>query len=250
MKENNMRILITNDDGIAGVGLRYLAEFAKTIGDPLVVAPKVEQSACSHRIILRRPFEVKESDAFSDIGIAAYTVDATPADCVRFAVSKFSSFDIVLSGINHGFNIGDDIAYSGTCAAAFEANFAKLPAVAFSADLGCLEYARDNIARAWRFITGNRLLDHCDMLNVNFPREPRGIKITRQGSTFYRDNFIECGENLYRASLYVAHHDNEGNDQSVDTNAVTAGFISVSPLRVSRNDVPAFQKLSGKSENW
>ena len=132
-KKKGMRILITNDDGIGADGLRKLAETARRFGDVTVVAPDAQRSAASHHCIFSRPLILKEYDFGLD-GIKAYTLDGTPADCVRvgiFAVMD-SKPDVVLSGINHGYNISSDIQYSGTVGAALEAAFLGVRAVAVS----------------------------------------------------------------------------------------------------------------------
>ena len=116
-----MRILITNDDGINAKGLLPLAQWAQRLGDVTVIAPKVEQSGKSHGIEIHKAFEVKKVD-FAP-GIEAYSVDSTPADCVRIAILGMKKqFDLVISGINRGLNIGRDTIYSGTVGAIFEAN--------------------------------------------------------------------------------------------------------------------------------
>ena len=127
------RILITNDDGISADGIRKLAEIARGLGEVTVVAPDSERSAASHHCIFNRPLILKEYDFGMD-GVKAYTLDATPADCVRVGISAVSDSkpDIVFSGINHGFNISSDIQYSGTAGAAFEAAFLGVPAIAVS----------------------------------------------------------------------------------------------------------------------
>ena len=127
-----MRILITNDDGIQAPCLLPLAQWATKFGEVTVVAPKVEQSAKSHGIEIRNAFEVKKVD-FGP-GITAYSVDSTPADCVRFAVLGLQvQFDLVLSGINKGLNLGLDIMYSGTVSAILEADALCVPGIALSA---------------------------------------------------------------------------------------------------------------------
>ncbi|MBO4353691.1 MAG: 5'/3'-nucleotidase SurE [Clostridia bacterium] len=237
-----MKILITNDDGMNGAGLRLLASWAKKLGDVLIVAPKEQQSACSHSIVLRRPIEVVKSDVFSDIGIEAYSVDATPADCVRYSVDVFGAPDLVFSGINHGMNVGDDVSYSGTCGAAFEANFYSVPAVAFSADIGCLDVAAKELDGIWDFFKENRLLDHADIYNVNVPKSQKGIRLTSHGGAFYRDHFVPCGNDMYEATLYSALHGGK-LDESVDTDAVTLGYCSITPLTSDRTDRRAFEIL-------
>ena len=235
------RILITNDDGIGAPGIAYLASWAKKLGSVTVVAPKYEQSASSHSIILRRPFEFKKSDVLSIEGIDAYTLDAMPADCVRFAADMIGNFDLVFSGINPGYNIGYDIAYSGTCAAAFEGNYAGAKSVAFSTERGNLEQAAKMLDTVWEFFEQNALFERCDMYNVNIAKDMKGIRITRQGATFYRDNFEKCGEDMYKATTYIAHHYSEGGDPYIDTNAVYEGFCSISPLCVNRTENKTFE---------
>ena len=115
-----MKILLTNDDGICAEGLKHLVKWAKTLGEVTVFAPKTQQSAKSHSINIHGTYEVTKTDIFG--GIEAYSVDSTPADCVRVAVLGMKKqFDLVISGINCGPNLGADIHYSGTVAACFEA---------------------------------------------------------------------------------------------------------------------------------
>ena len=117
-----MRILITNDDGIEGEGLRHLVNWARRLGEVVVAAPKVEQSAKSHTIEIHKSFEAKKVEYLP--GVTAYAVDSSPADCVRLLVLGLEEhFDLVLSGINRGLNVGCDIIYSGTVGAIFEALF-------------------------------------------------------------------------------------------------------------------------------
>ena len=126
-----MRILITNDDGIHAKGLLPLAQWAQRLGDVTVIAPKFEQSGKSHGIEIHKSFEMKKVD-FAP-GIEAYALDSTPADCVRVAILGMKKqFDLVISGINRGLNIGRDTIYSGTVGAIFEANALGVPALAFS----------------------------------------------------------------------------------------------------------------------
>ena len=127
------RILITNDDGIGADGIRKLAEVARGFGELTVVAPDIQRSAASHHCIFDRPLILKEYDFGLD-GVKAFSLDGTPADCVRVGISAVSDVkpDIVLSGINHGYNISSDIQYSGTVGAAFEAAFLGVQAIAVS----------------------------------------------------------------------------------------------------------------------
>ncbi len=145
-----MKILLTNDDGIKGEGLRYLAEWCAVMGDVTVAAPKFEQSGRSQGIVIKEPYEVVLSAEYEDLGISSYSVDASPADCVRFIADRVGvDYDLVFSGINNGFNLGHDIAYSGTCGAAFEANYAGIKAVSFSAKKGTLKESFAHIDEIW-----------------------------------------------------------------------------------------------------
>ncbi|MBO4413970.1 MAG: 5'/3'-nucleotidase SurE [Clostridia bacterium] len=240
-----MKILVTNDDGILAPGVRFLAKWASEIGDVTVIAPKSQQSACSQGIILTRPFEVVESDAFGDIGIKAYSADSTPADCIRFAVSMLGSYDIVFSGINNGYNLGYDISYSGTCAAAFEANYAGIKSIAFSTvgESGA-SAAAERLPAIWKFVCDRKLLESSDMLNVNIPPDAKEIRLTVQGKTFFRDKFIPCEdlENHYMASGYMKHVFNE-KDYFTDANTALNGICSVTPLSVCRTDFDSLRNI-------
>jgi len=127
------RILITNDDGIGADGIRKLAEIARGLGEVTVVAPDTQRSAASHHCIFTRPLILKKYD-FGVDGVKAYTLDGTPADCVRVGIFTVWDMkpDIVLSGINHGYNISSDIQYSGTVGAVLEAAFLGVPGIAVS----------------------------------------------------------------------------------------------------------------------
>ena len=128
-----MNILITNDDGINAPGISLLAEAAAQFGNVTVVAPASQCSAMSHRITLDRPMGLRNHEWGMD-GVTAYSLDGTPADCIRAALDAImpEKPDVVLSGINHGYNVGYDIAYSGTVGAAMEALINGIPAIAFS----------------------------------------------------------------------------------------------------------------------
>lgn len=238
-----MRILITNDDGIEAEGIRVLTTWATALGEVTVVAPKFEQSAKSQSIVLRKPFEVRKIDVFSDLKVTAYSVDSTPADCVRLAVDKFGEFDLVFSGVNRGLNIGYDISYSGTCAAVFEANYAKIPAVAFSTVPNDFIHAEKALDTVWEYFEKNKLLSLCDIYNVNIPEEPRGIMITRQGGAYFRDHFTECEKDMFVTSTFIASKKGDNDDIHYDTEAVFSGYISIMPMTVDHTNTEALKKL-------
>lgn len=240
-----MKILLTNDDGIKGEGLRYLAEWCAVMGDVTVAAPKFEQSGRSQGIVIKEPYEVVMSAEYEYLGISSYSVDASPADCVRFIADRVGvDYDLVFSGVNNGFNLGHDIAYSGTCGAAFEANYAGIKAVSFSTIRGNTKKASEYLPAVWSFIIENGLLEYSGMLNVNIPEEPKGILVTEQGRTFFRDHFVNAGENMYKAAVYLTRSVVGPLDLKYDTDAVLAGYCSVTPLLTNRTDHDALKKIS------
>ena len=192
-----MRILITNDDGIESSVLPEFIKWAMTLGEVTVVAPKYEQSGKSQAIDFRRHSEVKRVDMGIDCDI--YYMDSTPADCVRFAVLGLKKeYDIVFSGINKGYNLGEDISYSGTVGAICEAARLGMRGIAFSTDFTTFEYALKYLDSAYSFILDNQLFKYTDLVNVNFPTsDALGICITEQGGMFYSDEFILLDNGLY-----------------------------------------------------
>ncbi len=235
-----MKILVTNDDGIESASLKALARWATKFGEVTVVAPKVEQSGKSQSIDFFHPVEIKRVD-FD--GIEAWAMDSTPADCVRFGVLGLErEYDLVLSGINKGYNLGDDIAYSGTIGAIFEASRMGLQAIAFSTDKTGFDNAIAELDSVYSFIEENALLDSTQLLNVNIPTEKSiGIKITKQGGMFYSDSFVYCGNDMYKQVGDPVEGDK--SDLTVDINALTSGYVSVTPLTAKKTDLAAYDKL-------
>ena len=235
-----MRILVTNDDGIRAPGLEILANWARKLGDVTVVAPKVEQSAKSHSINIHTAFEVKKVSCLD--GIDCYSVDSSPSDCVRFAYNGLNmKFDLVLSGINKGINVGEDIAYSGTDAAIFEAAYFKCKAIAFSTIPETYEWAEKYLDSCYEHIIRNKYLDHNLIWNVNIPENPKGILLTRQGSAFYKDIFKEVESGMYIACGYSIYQGTKNLDEDLD--AIMNGYISITPLTVNRTAMDAYNKL-------
>ena len=236
-----MRILIANDDGISNKGIRLLAEWAKKLGEVTVVAPKVEQSAKSHAIDFITPVEIKKVPFVE--GVEAYSMSSTPADCVRFGVLALGKkFDLVLSGINYGVNLGADIVYSGTVGAIFEAARMHIPAIAFSSFPDGQEIAAKYLDEVYDYIMKNKLFDECPLFNVNIPNEPKGIRVTYQGSPYFSDRFISAGEeNMYRQDGDIIP-DVCPDDLNRDTVAVCSGYISITPLLATRTNMEVFEK--------
>lgn len=237
-----MRILITNDDGIEAVGIRLLVEWAMGIGDVTVVAPKLEQSGKSHGIELIKPIEVKERDIFG--GVRAYSVDSTPADCIRFGILGLrEKYDLVLSGINCGANLGKDIVYSGTVGAVFEAAALDHRALALSSFPESLEASAKQLDSIYRFVTDGSLFDVCPIYNINIPSNASGIKITRQGCSYFADEFMLIDDGIYAQKGYYTPDFDQENIE-LDAVAVSNGKISITPMQSNRTDQEAYDYLS------
>ncbi len=245
--ETHMRVLLTNDDGIEADGLHALRRALGAVAgvELAVIAPDGNRSAMARSITTRRPLWVEEVD-FGD-GSVGYATDGTPVDCVRLAnlglIEGFEA-DLVISGINHGSNLGDDITYSGTVAAALEAIVLGLPGIAVSQQSGASELdfragAGFDFSIAASFTA--RLVQELQsepmpsgtLLNVNVPgTDPQGVTVARLGKRVYRDELAlveegDGGRRLYRIYGDASYeHDEEGTDLA----AVAAGQIAVTPL--------------------
>ena len=237
-----MRILITNDDGIYAPGMLPLVKWAMTKGEVTVVAPKVEQSAKSHGIEIHQSFEAKQVELLP--GVTAWAVDSTPADCVRLAILGFhEEFDLVISGINRGLNIGRDIMYSGTVSAVFEAGNLNTRAMAVSTSPAYYANATEQMDKIWDYVMRNDLFAKNLMYNINIPTGGSDIfRITRQGSNYYSDDFrletehmyLPCGKEVFAPS----------GSNELDTDAVLVDkVISVMPLTLDRTDLKLFASL-------
>ena len=236
-----MRILIVNDDGIDAVGLRHLAAYAKKHGEVTVCAPKKEQSGKSHAINFIEPFEIKRVD-FED-GIEAYSVDSTPADCTRFGIIGLGrEYDIVLSGINYGVNMSGDIVYSGTVGAIFEAEHLSHRAIAISIAKEAPLPSYEVLDTIFDFVNSNNLFEHSMLYNINVPHTPCGIKITRQGDAYFKDEFFKLDGDTYIQRGHAVPETNK-NDTSYDSVAFEKGLISVTPMTLERTNLEAYKNL-------
>ena len=235
-----MKILITNDDSISSPVLPALAKWAMKLGEVTIAVPKTEQSGKSQAIQFVEPVEVKQVEIAPDI--FAYTVDSTPADCVRFGVLGLNqTYDLIISGINRGYNLGDDIVYSGTCGAIFEGSRLNIKGLALSTDRDNLMNAPEALDEVWKFIQDNDLYAYNDLYNVNIPPEPTGIKITKQGGMFFCDCFLHCDGHMYVQSGEILK--DSGTDPTTDINTMRRGEISITPLSATRTEMATFEKL-------
>ena len=233
------KILITNDDGIEAEGLKRLAEAAKAFGEVWVVAPAVQRSAASHSLTLHAPIDLHPYD-FPVEGVRAFSCSGTPADCVRVGSLNVvpGKPDVVLSGINYGYNAATDIQYSATAGAALEASFQEIRAIALSEGTGnCHEVTDAYLMEVLeRLIDKNPGVDR--IWNVNFPNCPlsrcKGILEGRSVSRgmFYRDHYNEIeklpdgGMRLMVEGVY-----NEEAEHGTDFRAIVDGYVSVGIVR-------------------
>ena len=235
-----MRILITNDDGIGSPVLPALAVWASRLGEVTVIAPKVEQSGMSHAIDFTRPIEIKRVDIGE--GLRAFSMDSTPADCVRYAVMGMKEhFDLVISGINRGLNLGADIVYSGTIGAIFEASRLGIKGVAMSTDPRTFDAAMARIGDVWDFFEQEKLLELGNIYNVNIPLDDKGIRVTRQGGIYFTDDFKYLGNDMYEQIGAMA--DPKSDDERFDNVAVIHGYISITPLTSEKTNLEVYKRF-------
>ena len=235
-----MKILITNDDGYLSPVLPSLIRWAERLGDVTTVAPKVEQSGKSQGIEIHDAVEIKKVTIDGDITV--YAMDSTPADCVRFGVLGLQKeYDLIISGINRGFNVGHDIAYSGTVGAILEGSRLGIPGLALSTDHRSFDDAVARLDKVWSFLTGNGLYEMNSLYNVNIPLGADDFRITHQGGMYFSDAFEHRGGDMF---IQVGEPvvEDAANPES-DINAVCSGMISITPLTAHKTDFAAFEAL-------
>ena len=227
-----MRVLVTNDDGYRSEGIHALAAAFRRLGDVTIVAPVEEASAIGHALTLRRPLRL---DLVKD---SVYAVDGTPTDCVNIAITQVFAGelpDLVVSGINKGYNLGDDITYSGTVAGALEGALLGIPSLAVSLRSTRGEYDFSFAARAAAVLADAMLrspLPPRTFLNVNVPKgQPRGYRTTVQAKRNHITSVAERQDPKGRSYFWIEEGQNEWepHDKS-DYQAVRDGYVSVTPL--------------------
>lgn len=225
------RILVTNDDGVRSEGVHALATALTTLGEVFVVAPMAEASAIGHALTLRRPLRIEQ------ISEHWYGVDGTPTDCVNIAVSEIvpSTPDLLVSGINKGWNLGDDVTYSGTVAGALEGALLGVPSLAVSQPRVSGEFDFTKAART-AVRLGEAVLAQGipgrTFLNVNMPkRKARGLRVTVQAKRNHETAVVEARDPRQQPYYWIeeGEMDWEPHDRS-DYQAVRDGWISVTPL--------------------
>jgi len=245
------RILVTNDDGYTSEGIQVLADALDGLGEVWVVAPDSEQSGVSHALTLDRPLRIKR------LGERRVAVDGTPTDCVAIAISNLMNGglpDLVVSGINFGYNMGADVHYSGTVSAAFEGVILGVPAMAVS--LGVGEGLSFHLAAKFAVEVSEWILEHGlprnTLLNINVPvGTPLGVKLTRLGVRRYTEGVVEGTDPRGRRIYWI------GGGQPVwepisdtDFNETHSGYVSVTPLHLDMTDRRSLEEFRGRSPSW
>jgi 5'-nucleotidase len=249
-----MRLLCTNDDGILATGLETLAQAAEPLGEVYVVAPDREQSATSHSLTLHHPLRPVPR------GERRWQVDGTPTDCVMLAVEALMPErpDFVLSGVNHGQNMGEDVLYSGTVAAAMEGLSLGIPSIAVSFAWGDLRADPERLASQTGLLSD--LLKHLltlpdfpreTLLNVNLPPVPpdqvKGVRLTRLGRRVYSNSITPMSDPWGRKIYWIGGGSAEWRGEpDSDFQAIRDGYVSVTPLHL---DLTHYGRLTS-SESW
>ena len=244
-----MKILVSNDDGYLATGINVLTEALATVADVVVVAPDRNRSAASNSLTVHTPLRVQK------IAANRYSVDGTPSDCVHLALTGFLDYepDLVVSGINHGANLGDDVIYSGTVAAAMEGRFLGLPAIAVSlAGYGRLEHF-DTAARVVTEMV--KKLERASFasnvtLNVNVPDRPyeelTGVVAARLGFRHKSEPVVPMEDPRGRPVYWVGPAGPEQDaGPGTDFDAISRGFISITPIHVDLTRYQALDQVAG-----
>jgi len=238
------RILVTNDDGYRSEGIHALAEALRAIGDVTVVAPVEEASAIGHALTLRRPLRLET------IADRTFAVDGTPTDCVNVAITQvFKGLpDLVVSGINKGWNLGDDITYSGTVAGALEGALLGIPSIAVSLRATRGEYDFSHAARTAASFAGavlRRPLPLRTFLNINVPK---GHRVTVQAKRNHVTSIAERHDPKGRPYYWIEEGENAWHaDERSDYHVVRDGYVSVTPLHPDLTAYDALQAVEDLS---
>ena len=235
-------LLVTNDDGVHAAGLAALAEALADLGDVHVLAPEREQSACGHALTLHRPLRVEH------LGGARYAVNGTPSDCVNLGVLGFLPERpvLVVSGINHGSNLGDDVTYSGTVSAAMEGTLLGVTSIAVSLAEGGDFAVAGRIARLVVMRTLVAGLPPKTLLNVNVPAGvPRGIRLARLGHRVYSEKIVRQTDPRGRTHYWIGAGPPEWEAlEGTDMGAVHEGYVAITPLHLDLTNHRALMQMA------
>ena len=242
-----MNILVSNDDGVLAPGLALLADVCREVGNVTVVAPDREQSGTSHSLTLHRPLRpTRRPDG-------GWQIDGTPTDCVMLAVQALMPTrpDFVFSGVNHGPNMGEDVLYSGTVAAAMEAVTLGVPGIGISFagnQPETMATYRPLLLELVRRITEVRDFPEQMLLNINLPRIPasevRGIQVTKLGSRYFSESLMRMKDPWGREIFWIGGGTiTWTGDERSDHTAVADGFISITPLHMDLTRYPQIETV-------
>ncbi len=242
-----MEILLTNDDGIFAPGLASIYSRLTGIGDVTVVAPAQGQSGAAHSITIHEPLVCNKIEIQGEF--TGYGVYGSPADCVKLAIMELhpEPFDLVVSGINNGANVGINVCYSGTVAAAMEAAFYRIPAVALSLAMSD-KMDFDKATEDCLGVLGKLLpLQHGDVINVNIPPqsegEPKGVKVVGQSTIGFDEHYVrnKTKEGHTEFKLSGGRHRHE--DRLSDTICLVDGFITITALHFDMTDYETTSRI-------
>lgn len=251
-----MHILISNDDGVMAPGIIALARAMLPLGQVTVAAPSDNQSATGHRKTMHKPLRVKRIK-FPVEGVIAYSTSGSPSDSVAVALLGYipDPIDLVVSGINRGPNQGQDLTYSGTVSAAFEAVIWRKPAIAFSLCDHAEDAEYDAAAAVARHVVRLKLYERLPpltLLNVNIPALPleaiRGFKITRQGLRQYNDELVERVDPSGRPYYWIGGGAPTGDvtEEGTDIWATDQGYVSITPIHLDMTSYAVMKEM----ESW
>ncbi len=259
-----MRILLTNDDGIFAPGIAALANLLFPQNhDLLICAPDRERSSVGHAITLTRPLRLWPVDSGPyEFSSGIFACDGTPSDCVALALEVIEGKeqrDIVISGINRGPNLGDDLTYSGTVSAAMEGALLGLPAVAVSLVINAEDVehyyetaaiiVRDLLKKGGFSLQG---LPRGVLLNINVPNIPfqdlQGIRVTRKGIRLYEDKIHRLKDPKGNSYFWVAGRPEDDLVEGTDVWAVAQGYVSITPVHMDLTHYPSLEKLKPSLE--
>ncbi len=238
---NKRLILLSNDDGVGSEGILKLREAVSHLGEVYIVAPDQERSGASHSITLGQPIKVRQLDE------KTFSVSGTPADCVLLGIFELlpGKPDLVLSGINRGYNLGEDVFYSGTVAAAREGAIYDIPALAISLGTSTSDYYWDTAKYFTKIIIDEifKLRLDFELININIPNKPkheiRGIRIVRLGRRSYQDPVEKRENNIY----YIGGEPLWKKEPGTDLKAVSDGYVSITPLNIDLTDYDELKRL-------
>ncbi|CAM2994119.1 Acid phosphatase SurE (Stationary phase survival protein) [Legionella steigerwaltii] len=244
-----MNVLISNDDGVFAPGINILAKELSTFVNVDVVAPDRNRSGASNSLTLSQPIKVKKLDN------GYYSVEGTPTDCVHLAVTGFLSteFDMVVSGINEGANLGDDILYSGTVAAAMEGRYLGLPALAISMVGDNIQHYETAaiIAKQLVMKLGKHRLPSQTILNINIPDvsmdKLKGLQVTRLGTRHGAEPVVKDRDPRGRPIYWIGLPGPQADaGPGTDFHAISEGYVSITPLHLDMTNYKMFDQLA----NW